>query len=142
MGGTKNKMQIMGKIHIYNLILIYLEASHKDLYSHQFLLYLTQGCSLSNSSSNRLGDLFLKNKHEIRKVLVWATNSHPPLAWIISIDWNHDYWFFLMLTIRLLYKYIHSICGHVKYNVLYMCFMILFLKYLIFVLNRALCNVK
>ena len=78
-------MQIMGKIHIYNLILIYFEAFYKDLYSHQFLLYVKQVCVLSGSSLNPLGDLFLENKKGLQNILAWDVNSHAPLTWITGV---------------------------------------------------------
>ena len=79
-------MKIMGKIHIYNLIFIYLEASHKDLHSHQFLLYVTQVCALSDSSSNLIGNLFLDNKKELQNILARDVNSHAPLTQITGVD--------------------------------------------------------
>lgn len=73
------------------LVCIYLEAARRDLSSHQFLLYLTQVCALSDSASKPLGDLFLENKQELRKLLARTANNHAPLARLTGVDWSLDY---------------------------------------------------
>lgn len=73
------------------LVCIYLEASRRDLSSHQFLLYLTQNCALSDSASNPLIDLFLENKQKLRKLLARTANNHAPLARLTGVDWSLDY---------------------------------------------------
>jgi len=72
------------------LVCIYLEAARRDLSSHQFLSYLTQRCALSDPVSSPLGDLFLENKQELRKLLA-RTANHAPLARLTGVDWRLDY---------------------------------------------------
>lgn len=72
------------------LVCIYLEAARRDLSSHQFLLYLTQRCALSDPASKPLGDLFMENKQELRKLLCRSAH-HSSLARLTGIDWRLDY---------------------------------------------------